>query len=868
LNNFSQRTSTQITIQTLILMLSLIFHLGIARAQSEPVSAPAPEAPIVSSPDAENSASDVTGAPGIADESDRDPAQTKKKKPTIRRVKGRAAAARPAADDVSGLKVGKIDVKGNKKIEVDAVVARLVSKPGEPYTAEKIRSDVDALFRTGYFYDVRVDRNVSGGNADLVYTVVEKPSVVEIIYRGNSEVETNDLTEATGLKAFEILNMTKIKEATDKMQKLYEDKGFFLAHINPIVENVTAGESVKLIFDIQENDKVKVKRVTFLGNRNIGDGKLKTAMQTQEGGFFSFISGSGAYKQDAFDRDMQLIQYLYFNEGYVTVKVDRPQVYVTPDKKGIYITIRVDEGERYKIGTIDFAGDLLFDRDELFNSVEIDNKEWYSHETLLKDLRTLQAKYGDLGYAYANPIPRTRTRDKDKQIDITFELDKGNKVYFGRFNVTGNTKTRDKVVRRELQIREGELYNETRKRESMENVKRLGYFEDVQFNSKTPADNPDAMDLDIVVKERNTGTIQVGAGYSTYSQFIFNGQVNQINLFGKGQKLGISVDLSKNQSLFNLNFTEPFFLDTRWSLGFDAYKSTRTLTEYVEQKTGGAIRVGHPLAPFLNGTVRYKLDQTQIDLDSNFGDPQLFPTATANGLTSSVTGILEYDKRNDRFAPTDGVYSSVSLEYAGLGGDKRYTKGFFTGRFYKKTFWDIVFRNNLAYGFIRANNPGEQPPFNELFLLGGANSLRGYDWYSIGKRIKSAKRFNCLTGQDPDPNSHCVPGTAGTLDPNSSTAEQRSRVPFGGTQQLYYQAELEFPLITEAGIKGVVFYDVGEAQDDLSLDPEVLRQDFGFGFRWFSPIGPLRFEWGFPIGRKTELDERAVNFQFAIGTPF
>ncbi len=766
--------------------------------------------------------------------------------------------------------MARIEVRGNKKIETDAVIARLVSKVGEEYTSERIRQDVEALFKSGYFYDVRVDRGGSGTDIVLTYIVVEKPSVIEINYAGNQEVETDDLKEASGLKAFEILNMSKIREATEKLQKVYEDKGFFLAKITPRLETVTEGESVKLTFDISENEKVKVKRITFLGNKNIPDGKLKGGMQTQEGGFFSFVSGSGAYKQDAFDHDVQLLNYIYFNEGYVQVKVDRPQVYVTPDRKGIYITIRVDEGDRFKVGSVDFAGDLLFDRDDLFNSVEIDGSGWYVHETLLKDLRTMQAKYGDLGYAYANIIPRTRIRDKDKEVDITFEIDKGNKVYFGRMTMVGNSRTRDKVIRRELRIKEGELYNETRKRESIDNVKRLGYFEEVNFNSKTPTDNPDVMDLDIVVKERNTGTIQVGAGYSTYSQFIFNGQVNQINLFGRGQKLGISVDLSSNQSLWNFNFTEPYFMDTEWSLGFDAYQSKRKPTEYEETKKGGAIRLGHPLAPFLHGFVRYKLDQTEINRDDQYGDPTLFPTPTdadpnppgnPNGLTSSATFTLEYDKRNDRFAPTAGVYSSASLEYAGLGGDKRYTKGFFTGRWYKKMIWELVFRNNLTYGFIRSNDPNGEPPYNELFLLGGANSLRGYDWYTIGRRKFSPKRYQCLTGALPA--ERCPPQGYNQYPAGQATRDLAT-VPFGGMQQLVYNAEIEFPLISEAGIKGVFFYDVGYADDVLKY--EDLRSDVGFGFRWFSPIGPLRFEWGFPIGRRE--GEAATSFQFAIGSPF
>lgn len=774
----------------------------------------------------------VQGQPA---EGDREPAA---------RSNSRRASSRKV---VSPSLVRKIVVKGNKKIEEDAVRTHIKTTEGQPLDLEQISRDVKELFDTGYFYDVIVDQDDLPNGTQITYTLVEKPSIIAIEYKGNSEIEDSELASASGLKAYQILDYTKISEAIQKMEKLYEEKGYFLARINYSLTTVKENESVNLKFEIEENEMVKVKKINFIGNSKLGSGKLKSMMATQEGGFFSFMGGSGSYKQDAFDRDLQILTFLYYNEGFVQAKIDRPQVYVTPDKKGIYITIRIEEGEQFDIGGVDFTGDLLFSHDELMADVGVKEGELFVYETLQKDLRTLQAKYGDLGYAFANIIPRTSIREKDRRVDITFEVDKGNKVYIGRINVLGNSKTRDKVVRRELQIREGELYNETRKRESLANVKRLGYFDEVNLNTRTPKGNNDRMDIDIVVKERNTGTIQVGAGYSSYAGFVFNGQVNQTNLFGRGQKLGVSVDISSKQSRFNLNFTEPYFRDTEWSLGFDAYQDRRSLTEYDEIKTGGAIRVGHPLAPYLRGFLRYKMDDTDIKLTPE-GDPAIFPVETVNGVTSSVTASLEYDRRDDRFAPTDGIFSSVSLEYAGLGGDLAYTKGFGTFRYYKKVFWDVVWRNNFTYGFINSNDPDKAEPFNELFLLGGANSLRGYDWFSVGRRRKSQKILDeAIAANDP-----YAPFTA--------------LRPYGGTQEFFYNLEFQFPLIAEANINGVVFYDIGNADNSLVMSE--FRSDAGFGFRWFSPIGPLRFEWGFPFERKKEFREDSVNFQFAIGSPF
>lgn len=748
---------------------------------------------------------------------------------------------------VSGI-VSKISVSGTKKIEPDAVRARLKTKVGEPWDSDMIRSDVQAIFDMGYFYNVEVERTLVSGGIELTYKVTEKPSITEVVYRGNDRVEKDDLQEASGIKQYTILDQNKLREGVDKMTKLYEEKGFFLARVQYKVEDIKPGQEVRVVFDIKENDKVKVKKITFLGNHALSDSKLKSAMQTQEGGFFSWLTSSGGYKQEIFDRDVSVLNYLYFNEGYVQVKIDRPQVYVTPDKRSIYITIRIEEGEQFSVGKVDFSGDLLFSKDELFEATEIQKSGTFVYETLQKDLKALQFKYGDLGYAFANIIPKTATRDKERLVDITFEIEKGQKVYFGNFTVTGNSKTRDKVVRRELKIREGELYNETRKRKSEENVKRLGFFSDVIFNSSTPPDSPNILNIEIQVKERSTGTIQVGAGYSTVQNFIFNGQITQTNLFGRGQSLGLTINLSQQASEYNLGFTEPYFSDTNWSVGFDAYKLRRLVNGsagYEERKGGGDVRFGHPLAEYLYGYLTYKLDGTEIAL-GQFADPNIYPVATASGLTSSVTGSIVYDKRNDRWAPTTGLYSSTSLEQAGLGGDLKFTKALANLRFYKEIFWKLVFRNNLTYGFITA--PGTlSPPFNQLFLLGGANSLRGFSWYSIGRK----KLATCCQSDGNNP-------------PNAIPLSTPVLVPYGGTQEAFYQTEIEFPLVTEAQIKGVVFYDTGMADDVITLNS--LRQDVGFGFRWFSPIGPLRFEWGFPLVRQD--NEAFQNFEFSIGSPF
>jgi outer membrane protein insertion porin family len=786
-----------------------------------------------------------------------------------RRSSGASAAVpsqRPEARDQdreTGPAVQRIAVVGNRKIETDAVIARLATKVGQPLMATRLRQDVEALFRTGFFYDVQVESASEAGGVALTYRLTEKPAMAEIVFEGNSEVESKELLEATGLKPYELLNLSRIREAVEKLEKLYEDKGFFLARITHRSEEVKAGETVKLVFQVRENDKVRVRQISFLGNDALASSRLKAVMQTKEGGFFSFISGSGAYKQDTFERDIQTLQIFYLNEGYVQAKIDRPQVYVTPDKRGIYISIRVEEGARYKIGAVDFAGDLLFERDELFNTVESDEADWYLHEGIIRDLRALTAKYGDLGYAFTNVIPRMKTDEAAKKVDITYEVDKGSKVFFGRINITGNTRTRDKVIRRELAVREGELYNETRRRESVDNIRRLGFFEEVNFNTSTPTDSTEVLNVDIIVKERNTGTIQVGAGYGTTTGLLFQGQVAQQNFRGLGQRLSLGTEWTANQRRFNFDFTEPYLFDTEWSggAGLDYSESIPQDGEkfdYKERRMGTSARVGYPIAKYLRTFLRYSLQDILITLGSD-GDPDLFPVPTAanpnprgngNGLKSSAELALEYDTRNDRWSPTKGFLMSGSMEYAGLGGDKRFTKGLFSARWYQRIVWEFVFRTNLTYGVLKSNNPDEDVPFTELFKVGGQFNLRGYRYGFASKRKFSNKIYQDLIAR--------------------GFTEQQARRdalrPFGGTQQLIYQAEVEFPLVQEAGFKGVFFYDLGLADDTIRLSE--LRNNVGFGVRWFSPIGPLRFEWGFPLDRRPELGEQPYEFNFSIGSPF
>ncbi len=763
----------------------------------------------------------------------------------------------PVEAKTAGAVVKAIEITGSKKIEKEAILARLVSKIGEPYVQKNASDDIKALFKMGFFVQIEVLKDQRDGQVTLEYKVVEKPAVSEITFEGNEDTKTEDLEAQVSVKPYEILNHDKIKESVTKLEKYFEEKGFYLVKIETAIEDVKPGETVKVKFLITENDKVKVKKITFVGNEKLKDSYLKSYMMTQEAGFFTAMSGSGAFKQEAFERDMAALKFMYWNLGYIQVSVDRPLVTVTPDKKSIYITYHIEEGEQYDIGEVDFAGDLLFDKSELMNAIKIKDNSVFSVEVMQKDIANLQAMYGDLGYAYANVIPRYGVVEKDKKVNILFEFEKGNKVYFGSINVVNNSKTRDKVIRRELKIREGELYNETRKRQSQENIQRLGFFEEVNFKQIPVPDQPDVYQLDIVIKERNTGQLQLTAGYGNVQGLSLGGSVQQNNFRGLGQTLGARIDATRNRQDYSISLTEPYLNDTLWSAGFDVfYTENKERINYDNRQTGASLRFGHPIiGEDIRAYVRYKIDKTDL-FANEFTDPLLFPLDTARGVTSSVTTTIEYDTRNDRFSPSKGILADLSYEYAGVGGDLRFQELSAKFRYFKNIFWDVVWRNNLSFSSLQSLNSSDVP-FTQRYQLGGAYSLRGFGSGTVGRRLFSQYRFDQIGTNDGNP----------FYAPSISAEERlrRSNLIFGGTKQLIYQAELQYPLIKEAGLNGVFFYDVGQAEDEI-INTKFLS-DFGLGFRWQSPLGLLRFEWGWPLTHD-DLDRDAVNFEFSIGPPF
>ncbi|MBI3544353.1 MAG: outer membrane protein assembly factor BamA [Deltaproteobacteria bacterium] len=720
---------------------------------------------------------------------------------------------------------------GNKKIEKDAILAKVKSKAGDQARRNAIADDIKAVHSLGYFDDVAVDYE----SGVLTFSVKERPTIVKIDFEGNDQISNKDLQDVIKLKEYSILDVNKVKEDISLIQKHYEEKGFYLARVSYETKPTAKPDEVELIYRVSDFDKVRIKKITFLNNHSFSDDRLKGVLRnTKEGNFFSWISSSGNFKESAFKQDLQILTYFYLNEGYVKFRYEQPIVTVSEDKKWLFVSIYVDEGQRYNVGEIDFSGDLLYDKKELGEATQMTTGQIFSIQKRNDDIQRLTEKYQDLGYAFVNVNPKMNIHDDSRTVDIRYDFEKGNLTHFGEINVLGNSKTRDKVIRRELRIREGELYNGTRLRVSRERVERLGYFApgEVVFNSVTRKDKKDVVDIEINVKERSTGTVTVGMGYGSIQKFFLTTQIAEINLFGRGQNLSLAGQYASDRvsRSLSLGFTEPYLFDSLWSAGVDVFLVSFPIpNKYLEFKDGFDFKFGHPLEDDLYVYTTYKFEHLTLDQINYSVDPNL-QVGDDVGNMSSVGVSFVRDKRNNRFETSKGNYESVSTELAGVGANKNFAKFIGEGRFYHPITEDLTFRTKLEIGHTLKTTDKNVPP-SEKFYLGGPNNLKGYDTFTVSPK-------------------------------------DAADIPLGGASELLYIAELEIPLIKEAGVKMVFFYDMGNSYatfHDL-VNVTSLKKDVGFGFRWFSPIGPLRFEWGFPI--KPVGNEGNVVFNFFIGPPF
>lgn len=781
-------------------------------------------------------------------------AATVKPKKTLARLQAKKVTSAPqlsplAESNVPSIEISEVSVEGNRRIEKDAILEKISLKAKSVLNAKAVSSDILAIFGLGFFEDIRFELE----GTKLIVKVKERPVVIAIEFEGSEEFEKKELEETSAIKNFTVVNLAKIRAAQTALAKKYEEKGFYLARADfTLKANPEKTGEVTLIFKITENDRVRIRRIFFSGNEHYTTGDLKQTMITAEGHAFSWMTSSGTYREDAFDRDLAVLAYFYGNEGYIQAKFAKPRVTLSQDRRFIDIMIDVDEGKQFFLGQVKFSGkDLIYTDEQLRKSVSMSEKDVFSTGRLQEEILKLTDKYGDEGYAFANVIPKPEVREGTNVVDLEVEIEKGEKVYWGKIKVTGNTKTHDKVVRRELPFSEGELYNATKRKKGVDRIRRLGFFgNDVNFLTSTPKGSSNVLDLEIRVADKPTGTLNVSAGYGSAQGFVLQGQVSQNNLFGLGQQLSFSMQYNATGAKdFTLSFTDPKAFDTQWSMGGDLYLQDNPLGGSGSSKTydqkiyGGAFRIGREIKEDLSLFGTYKLSRSKLSdpISEDIFNPPL-STGDRDSIISAVVGTLSYDTRNNRMDPSGGMYATASTEFAGLGG-RTFQKYSGNYRFYARPFWKLTLRSNVEYGLLANSINDDRVPGSERFILGGVFNLRGYPWSSVGPAIT------------------VTPTRAGV------TATPFPYV-IGGTQKVVFNQELEFPLIPEADIRTVLFFDAGQTWNSGTGPSPALLANYGWGLRWYSPLGPLRFEWGYPLSHIPNKKGLDSEFNFVIAPTF
>lgn len=723
-------------------------------------------------------------------------------------------------------RVAKVEITGNERIDTAFISNSVKTKEGDSYDLDKIREDMKSIYRTGFFSDVQIDVKDSDKGKVITFVVIERPPIKSILVSGNKKVKTDDLVDKLKIKTGTVLNTEKVKESMDEIRKFYAGKGYYATKVTYEIDYSEKYDAT-VNFVIEEPVQAYVKKISFTGNKAFKDSTLKGYMSTKEKGIFSWFTGSGILDEDALVEDRKNVETFYQDNGYTKIQVGVPDITLSKDGKSISISMTVDEGPIHRVGAIEFAGDLIFPKEDLLKVLKTRSGDVFRITRFYEDVMKITDMYQDKGFAFCEVTPLTAIDDSANKVNVTFNMAKNQEVFFNRINIVGNKRTRDKVVRRELKFAEGDRFSITNIKDSKKKLKNTTFFKDTDFKV-VKTDDPKKVNVDLTIEEKPTGTFTVGAGYSTSEKVIASGSISEENFLGTGRRLSLEAALSSYTTEFRFSYLEPYIFDKNISAGFTAFNFKRIMDTYDYKKTGGYGTLIKPLTDDIKATLRYRLENIDVSDVESYASTYIKQQEGVS-LTSSLTFALQKNSIDDILNPTKGVNAGISIEAAGgpLGGDNYFVAfNVFYGRYIPIKFMDSSFFLKGTYGTIGGYS-GREVPITEKFYVGGLNSIRGFRY-----------------------------GEAGPMDENDE--------PVGAKNQLFFNLEWIFPIYKPAGVKGVIFTDTGAGFDDWNNLR--MRTSAGLGIRWFSPLGPIRLELGFNLNPKD--NERKSLFDFAIGTQY
>jgi len=722
--------------------------------------------------------------------------------------------------------ITSIEIKGNRRISEETILSKIKSKEGTLLSKDTIQEDIKRLYKIGYFDDIRVEIEPFEGGVKLIFIFKEKPSIMNIEFEGNKEYEREDLEEKITISPGAVADMRLIRENAQKLEEFYHSEGYWHARVIPLIKEISE-YSVSLTYLINEGKKVKLKKIYIEGNNALSDKEIKKVMKTKEWWIFSFITGSGVYSRKKITEDIERIKELYHSKGYIYATVSDPIIRLSDDKSKLYLTLKISEGVQYRIGELKIKGNTVFTEEALRKHITLSSGDIFNRSALRADIDSIIDLYMDKGYARADINPLISVDDEKRLVNITLDINEGDIYRIGRIDIIGNTKTHDKVIRREMRLDEGDIFSKSLLKRSFQRINNLNYFEEVNIIPK-PRPGENLIDIDVKVKEKLTGMLSIGGGYSSVDKFMVMGEITQTNLFGKGLKLRLKVDLSSRRSNYNISLTDPWFMDKPISASIGLFNEEIDYIDYDKKATGGYIGFGKEFSEYVGGHITYNLEKATITNVSEDAS-SLIKEQEGSKFTSSISPSIWRDTRDSFLDPTTGSRNAIYTTIAGLGGDNYYYRIVGDSLWYFPAFWKTVFsvRGRIGYADGYA---GKELPLYERFYVGGINTIRGLGFGEGGPRNEEGEKI-------------------------------------GGNFETILNTELIFPIIQDIKMKGVIFFDYGGAFDKhQSISFSDMRKTAGFGVRWISPFGPIRLEWGYNLDPRE--DERRSKLEFSIGGIF
>src|SRR5262245_26990629 len=722
--------------------------------------------------------------------------------------------------------IKELVVQGNRRVQEAVILGRVNSKVGAPFQPSRLAEDVRSIFGLGFFDDVQLKVEDFEGGVKVTFVVVERPFVRDIAFSGNKKLDTAALTEKIDLKLGTVYNPVEVNKAAEKLKEAYEQEGYFEVKVTPETEKLPDGD-VTVTFKIAEGRKITIDRVVIEGAHGVPAKDIKAAMATQERDYFVL---PGTVQRQKLDEDVERIVALYNDYGFIQARVESSEVQIDRANAQAVIRVVVVEGPQFKVGGIDVTGTVVLPVEEIKRRIKLKPGDIFSRSKLRDSTKAITDLYSAIGRASADALPDVQQDIPNRRVNITFEINEGPEVFVERINITGNTRSQEKILRREIPMAEGDLFTSQKLARARQRLVNLNYFDTVNATT-APGPTKDKIIVNIDVVEKPTGLFSVGGGYSSQDSFVGTVDLSQRNFLGRGWEVFIRLRGGALTQQGQIGFTEPWLFDRPLSAGYDLFNNRRVYTDYTVNSLGGDIRLGHPLGEYARMNYLYRASQDRVS--------DVSPSASVNLLdqegthyTSLVGAAITRDTRDSVFEPTHGTNSNLGFDFAGVGFGEQWFRVVASTAYFHPTPWlDHVIGVRLNGGYMLGWAQTPVPLF-ERFYLGGANSILSFKAQQVSPVDSSGTRI-------------------------------------GGNIQLLGNIEYTIPLFF--GIRAAVFYDVGNVWGpDISagtkFDITDLKQAIGAGFRWVSPFGPLRVDYG--INPNPKNGEKFGNFNFSVGSAF